>query len=421
MKLLHIAIQELKAVFSNKGTLMVLGVGALLYAFFYPLPYLPQVARDLPVVVVDTDNSALSRQLTQMADATEQVAIVEIVRSEHEAEALLASGKALGVLTIPHGFERAILRGERSIVGIYGDASYFLAYSQIATGLASATGTLSAGIEIRKLQASGYTEAAAYDRRDPLPLQVMPLYNETSGYGHYVVPAVLILILQQTLLVGIGMLNGARREEEAPNNAPTSWRPSLRRAWSNTQILLGRTLAYILIYSVHIAIYLFVIYKVFDFPRRGGIGQIYLYLLPFLLSTIFLGMALSTLFRERETAIQILLFSSMPAIFISGFAWPPEGLPLWIQKASVLLPSTSAMDGYLRLNHLAADFYQVKDSWLTLWYLCAIYFLLALLCAAFGRTGEAKTEKQLPVSTPVSPSTPCSPPLLNDAPTSASS
>ena len=400
MNILRIAGRELKAVFSNKGTIMVLVVASLLYAFFYPLPYSPQLARELPVVVVDGDRSAMSRQLTQMADATEQVEVVEIVHSEAEAEAALAAGKALGVLVIPPHFERDIRRSERVIVGIYGDASYFLVYSQIATGLATATGTLSAGIEIRKLQATGYTEAAAYERRDPVPIDVFPLYNETSGYGHYVVPAVLVLILQQTLLVGIGMLGGVRREEDEAEAGPTSWKPNPRRAWNNAQQLLGKSLAYLLIYAVHIAVYLFVVYEVYDFPRRGNVAEIYLYLLPFLLATTFLGMALSTLFRERETAIQILLFSSMPAIFISGFAWPPEGLPLWIQNVALALPSTSAMDGYLRLNHLGAGFYQVKDSWMTLWYLAAIYFVLALLFAAFGPRGEARTEKHLAPSAP---------------------
>lgn len=388
---------ELRSIFTNVGTLVVLGLAALIYGFFYPLPYQPQVAEDLPVVVVDGDRSSMSRTLIQFADATPQVAIQNIVYSEAEAELELARGNALGVLVIPPNFERDILRSERVIVGIYGDASYFLAYSQIASGLGVATGTLSAGIEIRRLQSAGYTEASAFDRRDPLPVRLAPLYNETTGYGHYVVPAVLILILQQTLLVGIGMLIGTRREEEVRGFLSRTDEASLwRRARHNLRVLVGRALAYLLLYSVHVTVYLFVLYRVFDFPQRGALGQIYLFLLPFVLATTFFGTTIATLFRERETAIQVLLFSSMPAIFISGFAWPPEAIPQWIQNLAMALPSTSAIDGYVRLNHLGASFYQIKESWFALWILAAIYLLCALLAAAFGPKGRARTERDLP-------------------------
>src|SRR5699024_2435951 len=196
-----------------------------------------------------------------------QVEIVQTVYSEAEAERELAMGRALGVLVIPANFERDILRSERVIVGIYGDASYFLAYSQIASGLATATGTLSAGIEIRRLQSAGYTEAAAYDRRDPLPVRLAPLYNETTGYGHYVVPAVLILILQQTLLVGIGMLSGSRREDEHRGFLTRKDEPSLtRRAGHNLCVLIVRALTYLVLYAVHVTVYLLVLYRVYGFP-----------------------------------------------------------------------------------------------------------------------------------------------------------
>src|SRR5690625_7724235 len=110
--------------------------------------------------------------LNKIANATPQISIQNIVYTEADAEHELAMGKALGVLVIPPNFERDILRSERVFGCIYGDAGYFLAYSQLASGLAPATGTLSAGIEIRRLQSAGYTEASAFARRDPLPVRL---------------------------------------------------------------------------------------------------------------------------------------------------------------------------------------------------------------------------------------------------------
>src|SRR5699024_10106464 len=113
--IIHNLLHELRSIFGNTGTLMVLVFATLIYGFFYPLPYQPQVAQNLPVVVVDNDRSAMSRQLTRFADATPEVEIYKTVYSETEAEQELAAGNALGVLVIPHNFERDILRSERVI------------------------------------------------------------------------------------------------------------------------------------------------------------------------------------------------------------------------------------------------------------------------------------------------------------------
>ena len=367
---------EVKGALRDPGALLVL-VGAIsLYAFFYPTPYRREVLKESPVVVVDLDRTPLSRQLARLADAHELVRVAARAGSLAEAERLVLEGKVCGVLAIPEGLERDVKRGAPATVGVFADASYFLVYRQVLTGLAEATGVLSAGVEIRRLEALGMPEAKARAFRDPLPLVVRPLFNPAEGYATYVVPGVLILILQQTLLIGIGLRGAADLDLLGKG-------PLLARA---TASVLGRTLAFVLLYAVHALFYFGIVARLFGFPVRGRALAAAAVVVPFLLATSFLGLALSVLFTRREHAIQALLFTSLPAVFLAGWSWPPEALPRWLRLASQLAPTTSAIPALLRVNQAGASLSNVRRELAVLWGLAAAFFLLAVLSqAARGR------------------------------------
>jgi ABC-2 type transport system permease protein len=390
---------EGRRVLRDPGALLVLGAAVFLYAFFYPVPYLPQVLREVPVAVVDQDRTPLSRQLVRMADAHALLRVAERPASLAEAEALVRAGQVGGILVVPAGFERDVQQGRRARVGVFADASYFLVYRQVATGFLEAVGTLSAGIDIRRLEARGRTAAAARDLRDPVPLLVRPLFNPTEGYASYVVPAVLVLILQQTLLIGIGLLGGTAAEMSprgalSPRGAPFEpgdegsaipadpsgpGQPESLRMTGALSRLLGRTLFHLALYSLYAGLFFTVVYRVYGFPERSRALDLSLFALPFLLACIFLALALSCLFTRRETAMQVLLFTSLPSVFLAGFAWPLEAVPAWLRGVSLLVPSTTGIAGVLRLTEMGAGLRHVRFEWLVLWALAAAYFVLAWL------------------------------------------
>lgn len=371
------ARRELQAALGDPGVFLILVGGVILYSLFYPLPYLPQVMKDVPVVPVDLDRSALSRRLLAMADANELVRLVEPATSTAEAEREVREGRAGGVLVIPAGFERDVLRGEQVTVGALADAGYFLVYRQAVTGMLQAAGSLSAGIEIRRLRAGGASDVQARERRDPLPVEFRPLYNPSGGYASFVVPAVFVLILQQTLLIGIGMVRGTEREQ--PGGRPAGGPTGEPVRDHHVAVVLGRTLFYLALYAVHAIFYFGLLFHLYGFPQRAHPAALVLFLLPFLLAAIFLGLAISALFRRRETAMQALLFTSLPAVFLAGFSWPAEAIPAWLYWVARLLPSTSGIDGFLRLSQMGAGLVDVRTAWLILWGLCALYFPLACL------------------------------------------
>ena len=135
---------EYLAVLRNPGTLLIFLGGLLVYSMVYPLPYTNQVIREVPVAPVDLDRSAMSRRLLRWADATEEVRLAAPAADPAGARDQVLLEGAGGVLVIPEGFERAVLRGEQATVSVYADATWFLAYRQVVSGLYKAAATLSA-------------------------------------------------------------------------------------------------------------------------------------------------------------------------------------------------------------------------------------------------------------------------------------
>ena len=386
--------QEYRNIAADKGVLMLFVVAIFFYSVFYPIPYTYETLKKAPVAVVDLDHSTLSRQLTRMVDANESIDVVERPESQVEAERLFFERKVHGILVIPHDFEHKILRKEKATVTGYSDASYFLLYRQILGGFTQAAGTLSAGIEIKRMQGGGFSLEQAKEARDPLPLVTVPLFNPSGGYASYVVPAVFVIILQQTLLMGIGMLGGTAHEDRirmACGLAPGRVFPTV----------FGKAAAYFTIYLFNAAYYFVVLPRFYHFPQRVAPLDLALLVLPFLLAVIFLGIAISGLFRHREASMLALLLTSLPSLFLVGFSWPKESIPSWLRGLSYLLPSTAGIDGFLRVNQMGASIREIRFDWLVLWGLAALYFWLAcgsklLMEHRLGEEPVAADGKELP-------------------------
>jgi ABC-2 type transport system permease protein len=371
------SMAELRSIFRDPGVLIIMGAAIVFYSFVYPLPYAREVLNQVPLTVIDQDNSALSRKLVRMVDASDMLRVEGRSQSLDRAQKEICSGRYSAVLLIPQDFEKDVLQGRRAYVSAYVDATFFLIYRQAMTGLVKTVRTMSAGIQINRFQARGWSADKAMVDRSPLNLISRSLFNPAMGYATYIVPGVLILLLQQTMLIGIGMISGTRREQTLAGKTVTQLRggPMVK--------ILSRTMACLPLYFIHIFFIYGVIYQIWGFPMRTSISTIILYLLPFLLSVILLGQVLAEFFKTRETAIIVIVWSSMIAVLISGFSWPVESMPRWIRAVAMLLPSTWGISGGLRLTQMGASFIQVREEWIWMWGLTLLYFFLAWICVCF--------------------------------------
>jgi len=364
--------QTLRDIFRQKETLTLLVGASILYSFFYPTPYLKQVLRDLPVVVVDRDHTTLSRQLTRWLDASEAARVSARSSDLSAAQDSVRAGVAGAVLLIPQDFERHVLRREPAYVEAYVDASYLLVYSTAMRAIQGVTGTLAAGISVRRLQASALTTDAAVHYARPVTFVPWPLFNPLAGYASYVVPAVFILILQQTLLIGIGALRVAERREESKNEP----------LWA---LLGGKLGAMILIYAVHAILMFGVVFSIYGFPMRASWPDVFLFLVPYFAAVTLLGLAIAELFDRPETSTVALVATSLPAIFASGFSFPAEVQADWVRAVAVVWPSTFGIRGFLQLSEMGARFDQTLRPWAALWVQVAVYWSLAWLILRYRK------------------------------------
>ncbi|MGH8235641.1 MAG: ABC transporter permease [Steroidobacteraceae bacterium] len=352
---------EWQALRRERAALSVLVAAVLFYGLAYPLPYAPQLYRDIPVAAVDADRSALSRQLLSWADASEQVRIAGTWPDMRSARSALERNQVVGIVEVPRDFERRVLRGESPAVGIFANAGYLLAYSEVGTTLTQVVLTLSATLQVGQLAQGGKPLGAAMVEQSPLRVELVRLFNPEGGYAGFVVPAVLMVILQQTLLIGIGLLCQARQPD-----APRKLGERIARS-------LGRCVPYLGLYAVHVVFVLGVVFPIYGLPQRGSMLAVCSLLFLFLSASTLLGLVISELFRNRDAVIPVLLFTSLPVVFLSGFSWPAEMLPAPLRWLAAALPSTAGVSGFIRAHQLGASLTELRTPMLHLAALCVIY------------------------------------------------
>ena len=366
---------EFRNIIRDKAVLLIFFGAVIAYPVLYSVSYSNEVVQDVPVAVVDQSNSPSSRQLVRMLDQTEAVRVVVHLTGLEEAEAEFYRGKIRGIMLIPKDFEKKILRGEQAEVSAYCDASYFLLYKQVFKGASMAVGTFSAGIELKRLAAKGITGASALALRDPVPVISVPLFNPAGGYASYAMPGIFMIILQQTLLMGIGILGGTARERG-------SYRYLVSREIHDmgvAAILIGKVSPYFIMYAFH-GVYMFgVLFHVFNYPLRGNVLTLVYFLFSYLLAVIAMGFAFSPLFRRRETAIVAFMAISLPAVMTAGFSWPAESMPAGIRFFAAFIPSTSGVSGFLKISQMGATLQDVRGDLASLWGLIFLYGSFATL------------------------------------------
>lgn len=384
---------EYSAVFSNVPLLMTV-FAVIGYSFLYPLPYANQTPKAQKIAVINLDNSQLSRTLEHMVDATPQIKISQKAYSISEAKSLLLNGDIQGFLLIPKNFYRDLYLKQSPSLVFAGNASYFLVYGTIIEGLTSSTGTLAAKVKVTRMLFKGENIALATSQYTPVVLNMKPTFNASIGYLNYVVPAVFVLILHQTLLIALGLLTAGQYEKKVLQTV------SHINAcyWLNYpvwQVVLVRIMVMLTLY-IPLTMYCFGFsFQFYGISHLASISDLFILIIPFLLSVIFLGLIIGLLIPRKELATLIVLLSSLPLIFTAGFIWPPSSMPTMINVIAQFVPSTAAINGFLRLNQMGDSIQNLVHIKEQLWLLTILYALIAyLLMSLKQKKAKADIKKQ---------------------------
>lgn len=368
---LHVWRDEVKMVLRDEGVLMFVLLVPLGYPLLYSWIYNNEVVREVPVAVVDESHSALSRQFTQKCDASPDVRVAYMPADMEEAKRLVETQEVDGIYRIPADFSTRLNRMEQATVGVYCDMSVMLQYKAIYQTATAVSQEMNARIQSQLL--GNYTDRDDEIATQPLAFDEVPLFNPSGGYGSFILPAVLMLIIQQTLLLGIGLSAGTARE----NNRYKDLVPMSRHYQGPMRIVFGKSLCYAMIYAVMAAYLALLVPKMFHFVQVGQPAVLFAVLVPYVLACIFFGLTLSCMIRYRENVMLLVVFSSVPLLFLSGVSWPQSNMPGVWQAAAWLFPSTFGVRAYVRAQSMGASLEDVLVEYRALWIQVAAYFFLA--------------------------------------------
>jgi ABC-2 type transport system permease protein len=367
---------ELKEIFHDQGVILFFLFLPLVYPVIYSLIYGPELVRDVDVVVVDNDRTPLSRELVRDFNASEGADVIGYAAEMGEARHAMNSHECYAILEIPEGFARNIGRGESSQAILYCEMSLLLRYRALLFSATDLGLDMSARIQARDIKELG--ASSLMPKSDPMPIEGVSVGNLQGGFDSFIMPGVLMLILQQCIVLAVGMMGGRRFEEARRGINPVN-------AVGGTVFvtMLGRMVAYISILALPLLWLVHFVPLVFRFPMAGDMLDIFTFLVPMVLACVSLGFVVQAFTREREAIMIIWVATSFLFLFLSGLTWPRYAMPEFWKFLSDLLPATWGVNGFILMNANGATLADVAPFYENLWWQAGGYFLLAWVIHRF--------------------------------------
>lgn len=361
------AVREFRSISSSYSILLVLVGGVFAYGFLYNYMYAPNVVYEIPIAVVGHSNSSLSRQYVRWMDATPQVCVTDRAIDMDEAKRLMRQAEVFGILYLPGDFEERLFSGNASVYSYYATTDAFLYYEALEKANLQVMEAMDVVYRPQLIENLSIQEMVSVAAQSPVKVVGTALYNPIEGYGIYLIPSVLMLIIFQTMMMLVAMRTGGERVS--------------CRAACHTEtlcLLLGKVFVYCMLYAVFAFFMFGLLPLVFNLPHMASWWELLLLMIPYLLSTAFLGFSLSRWYTDAEAPILCIAFFSVGLIFLSGVSYPLELMPWYWQMVHYILPATVGTLAFVQLNCMDASIGDVLPALVTLWVQVFLYFLLAL-------------------------------------------
>jgi len=321
---------------------MIVGVPILqLVLFGYAINADP---KQLPTAVVDHDRTVFSRSLVQAVANTGYFRVVAAPDGEDAADRLLERGRAQFAIVVPPGFGRALQRGERPALLVAADAT-----DPSATGNAIAALTTLGAAALRH-DLSGPLAALA-PPPGPFEVRLQRRYNPEGVTQHNIVPGLLGVILQMTMVMMTAFAVTRERERGTFENL-------LATPATPLEVMTGKIVPYIAVGFAQATIILAAAKLLFDVPMLGSGALLVACMTLYIAALLALGFTISTVARTQLQAMQMTFFFFLPSLLLSGFMFPFRGMPGWAQALGEVFPLTHflrVVRGVLLKGNGAAD------------------------------------------------------------------
>lgn len=382
--------RECYLVFTDIGVLLFFIALPLGYPIVYTLIYNPEVVKDISTVIVDNSRTAESRELARTLDATQGIQIVGYAADMAEARKAMNEKKCYGVIEIPADYAKKIGRGEPATMSFYCDMSLLLRYRQYLFSLTDVRMAETTKITAQRLSVGGLLTTTVSGL--PVNSESFFLGDPTQGFASFIMPGIVVLILQQSMLLGIAMIAGTAADRRRRNGGIDPY----AYEGNSTAVVLGKSLCYMMVYLPMSYYILDFIPHIFSLPHVGTFGEYMPMIFVMLLATSFLGQTLQMFVRERESSLLVIVFTSVVFLFLSGLTWPRYAFSKFWLMISDLVPATWGVESFIRMNGNGSTIADVSGYYLGLWGLVALYFITAVTLRHF--TAKAIAPRRLPAT-----------------------
>lgn len=371
-------VSDMALTFRNEWNIIIHDMGALLffvalpllYPVVYTLIYNPEIVTKMPVAVVDNSRTPASREFVRMASASPAIEIYDYCADLNEAKQLFAANKVFGILEIPRDYSRDIVNGRQTTVSFYAETSLLLRYRSFLSALTDLQMKLAENISAAKLDITGISTLGI----GGLPVESHNnfLGDPGQGFASFIMPGIVILILQQSMVLGICLLAGTSRERRRRNGGID---PMAVPGASTTAVIWGKVLCYFVLYIPMVLYVTKCIPEMFSLPHQGAPIDYLLFLVPLLLASAMFGLTLQGFCTERESAFLAVVFTSVVFLFLSGLTWPRYAMNGFFTWLGNLVPVTWGVEGFIRINSNGATLAENTTPFFWLWGLVVFYFI----------------------------------------------
>jgi ABC-2 type transport system permease protein len=346
------AVLRREAIILSKDVniISIILIAPLFYAFFYTSTYINKSESKVPVAIMDMDRSVYSKEFIRKLDAHKIISVNEVLTDMNSIQDRIYKDDEQSVIIIPKDFESDIKSNRSVTIKVYLNTVRFLVSNDLNKAINEVVQNYHKDIKMKILEQSGYSIDQAKGMYDPLKADLRNLFNPSEAYGDFIIPGILIIILQQTLLIGLSESIAREREKHLLGELLAAANGSRSAA------LLGKVSFYLFFYLSYSVFFFTVIFAFFKINFTGSFLLLMLFTVLFLTCTIAFCIFISSFFKKKLIALQVIAFTTYPLFFLSGYIWPIQSIPLVLQKVAYIVPAFPFLKAFIAITQMNAPF-----------------------------------------------------------------
>lgn len=315
---------------------------------FLSLIYIKGVVRELPVAVIDKDNSELSRLVVRSMDATSSMKIVMHAGSIEEVKEGVLRGKLQGAFYIPEGFEKKLKGGQYTNVSLYKSTASLIVGNLLYKDGVTTLRTISGGVLLKKLRSRGLSAEKAMAVINPIRIDSQSLFNPNYSYLSYLLPGLVTALVQMIIMITSVLIISS---EFTHHTFPELYAIAGKNIFN---IVAGKSIPHLLLHYATAVGIIGLLFPLFGIELHGILLSTLLFMFLFITAVFFLGLLISCMFHEQLLATELALFINTPAFIFSGFTFPLWSMPAMHNYFAQIIPFTHFLNGFIKIYQMNA-------------------------------------------------------------------